>query len=78
MLRAIIAKLNALHGKKINLHTETHYLFMKDGVATIYMGEDAEGKGEIKVEVSLQDEGQTFFYEDKDLSLKELMAKGEL
>lgn len=80
MIKELLAALEAKHGKKLDPQNETYFLFAKDGVVT-YTVEDHEeipGEKTLKFDVTLSDLGTIHHYEDKSLSIVELMKKGEL
>jgi len=75
MIDEILTRIKELRGQNLKPTEETYYLFMSDGVAVIDTEEDTNT---LRVTVTLQDEETTFVYEDKSLSIQELMKLGKL
>lgn len=70
-LDPVVVAIREQHGKELNLADETYYLQTNDGIVMIQIDE-----GELKVDIKQHKEGTVFMYEDKSISIVELMIKG--
>jgi len=75
MIDEILTRIKELRGQNLKPTEETYYLFMSDGVAEVGVEEETNT---LKVEITMQDPETTFVYEDKSLSIQELMKLGKL
>lgn len=55
----LIKLLKEKHGQELNLQEEIYYLFLKDGLFTLWLDQDTKT---LKVEVEFQDEDARFVY----------------
>lgn len=70
MVDKLIKLLKEKHGKELGLKNgEVHYLFLKDGLFSVYLEEDTKT---LKVDVEFLPEGKTFIYHS-DESLEDLI-----
>lgn len=78
MIKEILKALEEKHGKKLDPKNESYYLFVKDGVVRYTVEDDENDEPTIVFEVKVSAEGVQHNYEDKSISLQELMKKGGL
>jgi hypothetical protein len=72
MLSTLIEKLQELHGEPLKIKEQVYFLFLKDGMASLYY--DEVGKT-IKLDVEFLNKDQAVVYEARDMSLERIFEK---